>query len=63
MANQNPQNSGGGNSGLAFIVGALVVAVGVMAYVMYSGGGSDDADISISLDGAGDAVEEAVSGN
>jgi ABC-type transporter Mla subunit MlaD len=32
-------NTGGGNAGMAFIVGALVVIVAVLAFLMVSGGG------------------------
>jgi ABC-type transporter Mla subunit MlaD len=32
-------NTGGGNAGMAFIVGALVVIVAVLAFLMFSGGG------------------------
>lgn len=46
----------GGSTGLAFIVGGLVVAVGVIAWVIY-GGAEDDVDISI--EGVGEAVESA----
>lgn len=48
------------NSVLAFIVGALVVAVVVLGFALYSGMdfGQDD-DISISIEGAGPAAEQA----
>lgn len=54
-------NSSNSNSGLAFIVGALVVAVGFLAYALFSGaelGGSSD-DVTISIEGAGEAAQEA----
>ena len=45
-------SSGGGNSGLAFIVGGLVVIVAVIAFFVMSGGFSQhkkvDVDISAS---------------
>lgn len=56
-------NTGTGNSSnsvLAIIVGALVVAVVVLGFALYSGMdfGQDD-DISISIEGAGPAAEQA----
>jgi len=45
-------NTGGGNAGMAFIVGALVVVVAVLAFLMFSGGFTQkkkvDVDISAS---------------
>lgn len=32
-------NSGGGNTGLAFIVGAVVVVLAIVAYFVFAGGG------------------------
>lgn len=32
-------NSGGGNAGLAFIVGGLLVVVAIIAYFVFAGGG------------------------
>nr|WP_325252069.1 hypothetical protein [Amylibacter sp.] len=37
------------NPALAFIVGALVVAVAGLGWYVYSGGGGDKADIEITL--------------
>lgn len=54
-------NSSNSNSGLAFIVGALVVAVAVLGWAFFSGaetGGSSD-DVTISIEGAGEAAQEA----
>lgn len=45
-----------GSSGLAFIVGALVVAVAVLGYVMFADGGSSD-DLTVTVEGGGAAVE------
>ncbi len=42
-------SSSGTNSTLAFIVGGLVVAVGVLAYFLYSPGG-DSKDLNIKID-------------
>ncbi len=38
-----------GNTGLAFIVGALVVVVGILAYLYLGGEAPGDADIEINL--------------
>lgn len=43
------ENSGD-NKGLYFIVGALVVAVAVIGYLMF-GGGASEPDLSISVGG------------
>ncbi len=56
----------GGNSGIAFIVGVLVVVVAVMGYFLFVGevGGGDS--VTINVEGAGAALEgaaEAVTGN
>lgn len=47
----------GGVSGLAFIVGALVVAVGVIGYVMFGGllPGGDNTNVTIEASPEGDA--------
>ncbi|PXA77126.1 hypothetical protein DMC25_23525 [Caulobacter sp. D4A] len=46
------ETKSGGNAGLAFIVGALVVIVAVLAFMMFSGGFTQkktvDVDISAS---------------
>lgn len=46
----------GGNSGLAFIVGILVVVVAVLGYVVFAGGapvvsGDGGADLKITVEG------------
>ncbi len=50
--------TGSGSTGLAFIVGALVVVVAVLAYFMF-GGTNDSDDLTITVEGAGSAVEGA----
>ena len=45
MADEN----GSSNSTLAFIVGGLVVAVGVLVYVLY-GDSADSSDVNIKID-------------
>ncbi|MGZ2258504.1 hypothetical protein [Roseobacter sp. A03A-229] len=59
MSDQTQQNSSGGNTGLAFVVGMLVVIVGILAYFMLA----DDAGLSV--EGPDTAIEgaaEAISG-
>ncbi|WP_299782519.1 hypothetical protein [uncultured Roseobacter sp.] len=53
-------SSSGSNTGIAFIVGALVVVVAILAYFMLAGGEA------VSVEGPDTALEsaaEAVSGN
>lgn len=66
MPDNKSQNSS--NSVLAFIVGALVVAVVVLGWLFYSSAENSD-DVNISIEGAGegasetaDAIEGAVEG-
>ncbi|QYX56429.1 hypothetical protein K1T73_15450 [Roseovarius sp. SCSIO 43702] len=47
------------NSTLAFIVGGLVVAVAVIAWIMYGGDAGDDGDINVEVEGGSEAVEDA----
>ncbi|MFC0632777.1 hypothetical protein [Brevundimonas balnearis] len=45
--------SGGGNAGIAFIVGGLVVVVAIIAWFMFANGGAptapDQVDVDVSL--------------
>ncbi|MDG2529678.1 hypothetical protein [Caulobacter endophyticus] len=41
--------SGGGNSGLAFIVGALVVVVAVLGFLMFSGGFTQKKSVDVDI--------------
>ncbi len=58
----------GGGSGLAFIVGGLVVAVGILAFLFWGGDAPDGAgsagggDVSISVEG-GEGGEAAAEGS
>lgn len=47
------------NSGLAFVVGALVVLVGGLIWWIATNQ-SNDGDVTISVEGVGEAVESAV---
>ncbi len=59
MADQS-NNSSNSNSG-AFILGGVVVALGVVAWVVFGGGlSSDQPDVSIEIPGVG-SVEGEVS--
>ncbi len=66
MASHFNTRTGGSNTGLAFVVGALVVLVVVLGYFAYTGWdlGNDDVIIRIDgggsvLDGAADAIDNA----
>lgn len=50
---------GGGNSGLAFIVGALVVIVAVIAFVVYSGGFSQKKSIDVNVSASAPKLPDA----
>ena len=41
--------SGGGNTGLAFIIGALVVVVAVIAFFVFTGGMTQKKKVDISV--------------
>ncbi len=58
MVDQTNNSSSGTNSGLAFIVGALVVVVAVLGYFVWTGAEQSD-DLTISIDGGGTAMQEA----
>ncbi|QTC92692.1 hypothetical protein [Brevundimonas goettingensis] len=44
------RSSGGGNAGLAFIVGGLLVVVAVIAWFVFAGGGLNPAKKEIDVD-------------
>jgi len=49
---ENSSGSGGGNAGLAFIVGGLLVVVAVLAWFMFGRGGMDqtkDVNVDVNL--------------
>lgn len=52
-------STSGGNSGLAFVVGALVVVVAVLAWFMFAGADGGRDDVNIIIEGAGAAIEGA----
>lgn len=49
MAEETHTNSGGGGSGMAFIVGALVVVVAVIAYFVFTGGMTQKKKVDINV--------------
>ena len=59
MSNQSSNSSD--NSGMAFVLGGLVVAIVVMGYFVMNGGsfGTEQPDISITVPGVG-SVEGSV---
>ena len=48
-------HTSGGGSGLAFILGGVVVALAVLAWLFMGGETSDD--VTVTVEGAGEAVE------
>jgi hypothetical protein len=49
VAEETHTNSGGGGSGMAFIVGALVVVVAVIAYFVFTGGMTQKKKVDINV--------------
>lgn len=60
-ARASSTTSGGGSGWLAFIVGGLVVAIGVLAWVLFGGSGSEPSggEINISVEGTEGGAEGA----
>lgn len=59
MSDNSQSTSGGGNTGIAFVVGMLVVVVGLLAYFMLAD------DTGLAVEGPDTAIEgaaEALSG-
>ena len=52
-------SNSGGNSGLAFIVGALVVVVAVIAFVVYSGGFTQKKSIDVNVSASAPKMPDA----
>jgi ABC-type transporter Mla subunit MlaD len=52
MAENTNSNSGGGNTGLAFIVGAVVVVLAIVAYFVFARGGvgTDAKEVNVDVD-------------
>lgn len=65
--NINNAPSGGGNTGLAFIVGAVVVVLAVVAYFVFFRGGvapeTKDIDVDINVPAASAPAVPAPDGN
>ncbi|PZR34559.1 hypothetical protein [Caulobacter segnis] len=57
MAEQT--SSGGGNSGLAFIVGGLVVIVAVLAFFMWSGGIGHKKQVDVNISASAPKLPDA----
>ena len=57
MADQQPNSNS--NSFLAFIVGGLLVAVAVLAWLFYGGSADDGNDLNISVEGASESAPAA----
>ncbi len=52
-------SSGGGNGGLAFIVGGLVVIVAIIAFVVYSGGFSQKKSVDVNISASAPKLPDA----
>jgi hypothetical protein len=52
-------SNSGGNSGLAFIVGGLVVIVAVLAFFMYSGGFSQKKSVDVNVSASAPKLPDA----
>jgi hypothetical protein len=51
--------SGGGNTGLAFIVGALVVVVAVLGFMMFSGGFTQKKSVDVNISATAPKLPDA----
>lgn len=58
-ATHQQTTTGGSGAGLGIIVGALVVVVGILAYMVFGGAAPQNDDVTISIEGAGSAIEDA----
>jgi len=47
---ENTNSGGGGNAGLAFIVGGLLVVVAIIAFFVFGRGGVPDATKDVNVD-------------
>jgi hypothetical protein len=52
-------SSSGGNGGLAFIVGGLVVIVAIIAFVAYSGGFSQKKSVDVNISASAPQLPDA----
>ena len=52
-------SNSGGNSGLAFIVGGLVVIVAIIAFVVYSGGFTQKKSIDVNVSASAPQLPDA----
>lgn len=56
---EGTSSSGGGNSGLAFIVGGLVVIVAVLAFMVFSGGLSHKKQVDVNISASAPKLPDA----
>jgi hypothetical protein len=49
VAEETHTNSGGGGTGMAFIIGALVVVVAVIAYFVFTGGVTQKKTVDVNV--------------
>lgn len=48
--NTNNTGGGGGNTGLAFIVGAIVVVLAIVAWFVFARGGPETSQVDVDID-------------
>ncbi|WP_428925408.1 hypothetical protein [Marinibacterium sp. SX1] len=65
MSDQTHQSTGNGNTAIAFILGAVVVALIAIGYVVYTGNMpiGDEPDVRIELPGGAEIEGEVNPGN
>lgn len=65
MADNINNNTGGGNSGMAFIVGAIVVVLAIVAYFVFARGGmgGETKDVNVDVDLPAVSAPAAPGGN
>ncbi len=49
MADNINNTSGGGNTGLAFIIGGIVVVLAIVAYFVFARGGADTKEVNVDV--------------
>ena len=49
MADNINNTSGGGNTGLAFIIGGIVVVLAIVAWFVFARGGADTKEVNVDV--------------
>ena len=65
MADNINNNTGGGNAGMAFIIGAVVVVLAIVAYFVFARGGmgGETKDVNVDVDLPSVSAPAAPGGN